>query len=67
MNELDKEYIELMDERYRLLSAYVENSLEVIARSSGAYENEALFNINEAYCNLINVNYEKSLELKEKI
>jgi len=46
--------VELLTEQVRLLSAMVEQSLEILANASGTYERENLYNINEAYCTLVN-------------
>lgn len=46
--------VELLTEQVRLLSAMVEQSLEILANASGTYERDSLYNMNEAYCNLVN-------------
>jgi len=46
--------IELLEEKIRLLSAMVEQSLEYLANASGDYERNNLYSLNEGYCNLIN-------------
>jgi len=46
--------VELLDEKVKLLSAMVERSLEILANSSGQYERDNLYTMNEVYCNLVN-------------
>ena len=46
--------VELLTEQVRLLSAMVEQSLEILANASGTYERDSLYNMNEAYCTLVN-------------
>ena len=46
--------VELLTEQVRLLSVMVEQSLEILANSSGQYERDNLYTMNEVYCNLVN-------------